>query len=230
MKYDAELVGKLIKQEREKRGLTQSQLASKLGVVPKQISNYERAKPIPPLDKLMDLCDVFECELGYLLGEENYQNETQIKTAVCNSTGLSMESIQSVLNLATDHFHSDTNKRMMNRLLTSPFLQQFLNDLSDVDRIAEEYAAIDKYLEDKYGEEMLEKVLEVYLSQDIDFRNDDEYQKQHPDMCKALLELDQSIGEQYEKECYTINIARYRLNKTMEAMIDDLYPLSKYHR
>lgn len=229
MKYNEEQIGKLIKQEREKRGMTQAQLASELFVTNKQISNYERGKPIPPLDKLLDLCSVFDCELGYLLGEEGYQNETQIKTAVCESTGLSMDSIQSILDMVTDKWDGESNKQMLNRLFTASLFQEFLNDISNVDRVVAEYESIDKKLTEKHGKEMMEKAWEAYHDPYIDYQHDEEYQKQHPNMCQIMFEIDQSIDKKYEME-YTIDIARYRLNKTMEAMIDEMYPLSRYRR
>ena len=229
MKYNEEQIGKLIKQEREKRGMTQAQLAAELFVTNKQISNYERGKPIPPLDKLLDLCAVFDCELGYLLGEEDYQNETQVKTTVCKSTGLTMDSIQSILDLVTDKWEGDTNRQMLNHLFTASLLQEFLSDLSNVDRIISDYESIDKKLEEKYGEEMMGKAWEAYHDPHIDYQHDEEYQEQHPDLCQIMFEIDQSIDKKYDME-YTIDIARYRLNKTMEAMIDEMYPMSKYHR
>ena len=42
---------------------------------------------------------------------------------------------------------------MLNRLFTASFLQEFLSDLSNVDRVVEEYESIDKTLKDKHGDE-----------------------------------------------------------------------------
>lgn len=227
MKYNEEQIGKLIKQEREKKGMTQTQLASKLFVTNKQISNYERGKPIPPLDKMLDLCDVFGCELGYLLGEEKYQNETQIKTAVCNSTGLSIESVQSILNLVTDKWNGDINIQMLNRLFTASLLQKFLADLSIVDSILEKLNSIDKSLEVKYGDDVVKEAWDAYQNQHVDYQHDMDYQNEHPELFRIMFEIDQVLDKKVEIEGQ-IDIARYRLNKTMEAMIDEMYPISKY--
>lgn len=44
-------------------------LGDKLGVSGKQISNYESGALMPPMDILIKLCEVYECELEFLLNE-----------------------------------------------------------------------------------------------------------------------------------------------------------------
>ena len=70
MKYSAEVTGKIIKKERDNRCWSQKTLGDKLGVSGKQISNYESGVLMPPMDILIEMCEVFDCELGYILNEE----------------------------------------------------------------------------------------------------------------------------------------------------------------
>ena len=58
MKYSAELIGNIIKNERNKRNWNQNQLGKKLGITGKQISKYEHGDPIPPIDIMLKLCEI----------------------------------------------------------------------------------------------------------------------------------------------------------------------------
>ena len=229
MKYNGEQIGKLIKQERDKRKMTQAKLASKLHITNKQISNYEHGNLIPPLETLLNLCDIFGCELGYLLGEEAYQNETYLKTAICKKTGFTLDTVQAILKLVSDKWNGETNAHMLNRLFATSLMEEFLSDLSDVGAVVEEYESIDNKLNLKYGQEKVEEVLKIYSDPLIDYQHDVDYQQNNPEICQILFEVDNAIDKKTDLE-NTINIMRYRLNKTMEAMIDEMYPISKYRR
>lgn len=59
-----------IKIARIKQGLTQHQLAEKLGVTNNDISRYETGRMKPSLEKLVILADVLNVTTDYLLGRE----------------------------------------------------------------------------------------------------------------------------------------------------------------
>ena len=88
MRYDLEKIGKTIRQERNKLTWTQDKLGKILGVTGKQISNYENGKLLPPQDILLKMAALFNCEYGYLLGEESYKDGSKLTTAICESLGL----------------------------------------------------------------------------------------------------------------------------------------------
>lgn len=227
MKYNEEHIGKMIKTEREKNGMKQKDLADLIHVTNKQISNYERGILLPPLDKLLDICQVFDCELGYLLGEEGYENKTKLMTAVSNSTGLTMDALQSILNLVTDRLSFDSYRKILNRLFTAPLLEAFLDDLSVVDNVIVDYESVYKKLEKKYDKELLKKAWKAYQDPHIDFQHDEEYRDKNPDLLQIIVEIDTSVDDMIDKKPI-IDVARYHLNKTMEALVDEMYPLSKY--
>ena len=93
LKYDEKVIGKIIRTEREKRNLTQANLGKRINVTGKQISNYEKGELFPPMSALLSLCEEFDCELGYLLGEEEYADGSKIMTKVTELTGLNKETI-----------------------------------------------------------------------------------------------------------------------------------------
>ena len=65
------LLGKRLKELREESGLTQKQVAEKLGVNSVTYLHYEKAQREPPLALLADMAAVFAVSVDYLLGLED---------------------------------------------------------------------------------------------------------------------------------------------------------------
>lgn len=63
-----------IKDERDKLGLKQGELAKKIGKSVSNISGYEIGDRIPPAEVLSMLSDIFGCSVDYLLGKTDYRN------------------------------------------------------------------------------------------------------------------------------------------------------------
>ena len=60
----------IIKTLRQEAGMTQRQLADKLGVSVRSVRTYENQMDMVPTRILMKLADVFQVSLDYLLGQE----------------------------------------------------------------------------------------------------------------------------------------------------------------
>ena len=99
-----EKIGNRISEERKKikepngRICTQERLADKLNeisgtesVSQGTISQWERGKIIPPLDRLLALSKVFGCDCAYLLCD--YDDKTHDSSSISDSTGLSEDSV-----------------------------------------------------------------------------------------------------------------------------------------
>ena len=56
-----------IASERVKMGLSQEQLANKLGVTRETVKNWEIERTIPGVDSAVELADLFGCTIDYLL-------------------------------------------------------------------------------------------------------------------------------------------------------------------
>ena len=76
MKYNLIEIGVRLKTERKKAGFkSHDELVDYIknhnyrGFTRQTISKWERGLEMPPLDILCSLCELFECELGYLLCE-----------------------------------------------------------------------------------------------------------------------------------------------------------------
>ena len=75
-------IGKFIAERRKKAGLTQMQLAEKLGITDRAISKWENGKALPDSSIMLELCDILKITVNDLLcGEvvimDNYNKELE---------------------------------------------------------------------------------------------------------------------------------------------------------
>lgn len=64
---EQEKIGKLIASKRKEKGLTQEQLAEKLGVTNKAVSKWENGKSMPDLAIIQELCKILGITVTTLL-------------------------------------------------------------------------------------------------------------------------------------------------------------------
>lgn len=60
-----------LKELREERGITISELASKTNISVACISRWEKELRIPNIDSIIILCNYFGCTAGYIIGLED---------------------------------------------------------------------------------------------------------------------------------------------------------------
>lgn len=229
MNYDAKLIGKLIREERTKRNWTLEKLGSKLGVTGKQVSKYEKGDPIPPIDMMLKLCGVFDCELGYLLGEESYSEGTKLQTAIQEHLRLTITSSDMIKRITGTDRHSLSfgcrtaeYTRVLNGLLSSPQFAYFVESLSLLDEQIAKRERIFASLEERFGKELLDKAYEYHHST-VDYEHDPEAVLPDLQILDAEKALESAIDEAYNME-YPIKVARYELNEAFQSLIEDLYP------
>lgn len=70
-----EKVGKFIAENRKEKKLTQYELAEKLGVSDRTVSNWENGKNMPDLSLFKSLCDVLGITINELLSGEKLNNK-----------------------------------------------------------------------------------------------------------------------------------------------------------
>ncbi len=83
--------GNNLKTLRLREGMTQANLAQKLGITKSVISAYETGLRLPSYDVLIHIAKLFKVSTDYLLGIENKQE--------IDLSGLSAEEIDALLNL-----------------------------------------------------------------------------------------------------------------------------------
>ncbi|NBK91889.1 XRE family transcriptional regulator [bacterium 1XD21-13] len=229
MAYNAEKIGKTILAERTKLKLSQMELGKKIGIVGKQISNYEKGKTIPPIDVMLKLCDVLQCELGYLLGEPDYSEGTKLETAITTTTGLNTNALNNIRTITGTEksclsfgYESDSYRSILNSLFSSPQFISFIECLHDLDTAVSDSKNVFSELGNKIGKERLDEAFTFYNSP-IDYEHDPHAPKLKPEQYEAMGMIDSAIDKQYGLS-YTIKIARYELHEAFEALIESLYP------
>lgn len=73
----AGLVGQAIARQRTRAGLTQEEVAERLGVGNEAVSRIERGIVIPNIARLFELAEIFGCEASELLTESSPRAEDQ---------------------------------------------------------------------------------------------------------------------------------------------------------
>lgn len=229
MKYDKEVIGKAIRSERERLRLTQPELGEKIGVVGKQISNYEKGILIPPIDVLFKLCEVFHCELGFLLGEEDYSQGSKIETIIHNTTGLSIKAMNMIQKVTGSdrtciEFGHEPQKyrNILDKLLSSNRFLDLMSSLGDLDYRYSLFHQAMEQLSDQLGDSLLNEAIDCYQGP-IDYVNDPNAEPLRPELRKAIMMLDAAIDKQHDLS-YDIKVARYELRETFESLIQEVYP------
>ena len=73
-------IGEKIKKCRKEAGLSQEQLADRLGVTRQSVSKWESGSAVPELVKLIALSDMFGVSVDYLLGRTDEKTPYPKKT------------------------------------------------------------------------------------------------------------------------------------------------------
>ena len=108
-KYDWIQIGAKIKQARLEARLTQSELMSKIGRSAESyrvLGRWEKGTTCPQFSDMIELCKVFDCELGYLLCESGYEKgKTRVVARAAEYTGLSSQVVEYLHLLHTSEFY-----------------------------------------------------------------------------------------------------------------------------
>ena len=89
-----------LKRARKEAGLTQAQLAEKYGVHIKTVMNWEQGIAEPSLGTLMDLTEIYHCDLDYLTGR--LDQKTHDLQFIHDQTGLSEKAIEKLQSFMTE--------------------------------------------------------------------------------------------------------------------------------
>lgn len=239
MRYSTEKIGNMIKSCREERKMTQEALGKKVGVTGKQISNYEKGKLKPPTDVLFNLCDVFDCELGYLLGEENYSEGTQFFTIASQKMGLSTNAIKSIISIVEKeksclNFDNHKYGKILDKVLRSDKLFDLIEAISRLEKLYNEYniklankEKIPESLEQKYKKDILDKAWDYY---DVS-----EYDENLPDFTQeeiaAIGDVNNVIDQLYDSDCSinetvsSLKYSRFLIQEALTLLLEELYPI-----
>ena len=93
VKYNLKELGTRIKNIRLLRKKNQTNVAKKLNIQRQALSNWENGNTTPSLEKLIELCQILDCNIDYLLGVVDLPDIEPISTASYYS-GISTEIIR----------------------------------------------------------------------------------------------------------------------------------------
>ncbi len=85
----AKSMGQAMAAKRAQKGLTQGQLAEKLGVEPETISRFERGATFPPIRRLAKIADILGCPLADLLRDTSPRMSDRLQSLNAQLQGLS---------------------------------------------------------------------------------------------------------------------------------------------
>lgn len=143
-------IGERIRTERKKLDLTQDGLAEKIDIGSRQtIAQWENGVALPPLSKLLCMCDLFGCETGYLLCD--YDCKTRTATDIQKETGLSEAAINELI---TAH----TSRQYFALLAVNALLED--SNMQTLDTLGRYFHIDDKFtVESMSGQPIKEKTL-----------------------------------------------------------------------
>lgn len=220
MEYDFEQIGKSIREERKKLGWTQVELGKMLCISGKQISNYESGKLLPPQDVLLKMARLFNCEYGYLLGEESYKDRSKLNTAVCESLGLSSQAVEALRSATHKGSIRDLAKRQeaINSLFESPYFGEFIDCLVEAVDISRNLTTFDdahyRKLITRYGEKIVNQAT-IYCSFSDAIPTANASDSIFQEVAK---EIESAIDKRRNQE-YAQKVARYELRESFERLI-----------
>lgn len=82
---DTVKIGEFLKRLRKEQGLTQMQLAEKIGVTNKTVSRWENGYYLPSVDTLKLLSEMFGVTINEIINGERTANDTEFKKAAENN-------------------------------------------------------------------------------------------------------------------------------------------------
>ena len=223
MEYDFEQIGKSIKEERKKNGWTQEELGKMLCISGKQISNYEKGNLLPPQDVLLEMARLFNCEYGYLLGEESYKDGSKLNTAICESLGLSCKAVESLRRATHKGLEKELAERQqaINSLFESPYFGEFIDCLVEAVDISRNLNSFNEVhyqkLINRYGEKIVDQAtIFCSFSEAIstDYASDPIFQE-------VVKEIESVIDKGRNQE-YAQKVARYELRESFECLIRNI--------
>lgn len=84
-----------LRKTRKETGLTQEQLSEQLNICRDTLYNWENDIRKPDIDELQKLCEIFECDAGYLLGE--YETRRAASASMIGATRLSIKALDNLM-------------------------------------------------------------------------------------------------------------------------------------
>jgi len=94
--------GNILRRLREDKGLSQEEVANRLGLSQKTISSWEKDRTNPKLSQLKQLCDIYECSLESVTGVRNHDlNDISLVDIIVKLDQLSTVELETIRDKTT---------------------------------------------------------------------------------------------------------------------------------
>lgn len=127
--YNWKKIGERMRKEREAFGFSQSKLMEEIGRSPdsyRVLGRWEKGKVEPQLTDMLALCDVFQCDIGYLLGEQS--TKRHIAADFQEITGLNEKTIEILSKWSQTN---NNNIKIINTLINNPYGRAVLASIGE---------------------------------------------------------------------------------------------------
>lgn len=124
---------------RTEKGSTQEQIADEMHIKRQTLSKWENNESSPTVDDLMNLCEIFNCDFGFLVGE--YACRKRQNTDVHEHIGLSEAAINTLSMMNT--IDQKESLQILSSLICNPYFQAAIQQASKAVNIAGECKARD---------------------------------------------------------------------------------------
>lgn len=122
---------------REELGLSQEELAEKIGITRQSLSLYEKSKRTINIDILLRISRVLKVSADYLLGVTNNKTTNNEIKAVCQYTGLSEKAVDQIIKCGKN---CNTTLNDICESLQFGLVVQSLSNFATVHRVIAEYS------------------------------------------------------------------------------------------
>lgn len=141
--FDMNKIGKKISSLRKQSGLTQMELADRLGISFQAVSNWERGNTMPDISKLPELAEIFGCSMEEILGDERKAKIVQDLAVGQTPVDVKAEDLADIAPIVSDEQFKQTYEQAETNGMEMDFetlmsIVPYLDD-DDITKIAADY-------------------------------------------------------------------------------------------
>ncbi|MBQ8176875.1 MAG: helix-turn-helix transcriptional regulator [Oscillospiraceae bacterium] len=204
-KKQCDIFGERLAALRNKKGLTQSELADNIKIQRVTIAKYETGQRAPSIDHLINFAEYFQVSTDYLLGlTETATTDTNVQM-VCASTGLSENAVKSLIDLKTDTEDGKRTK-IYNNLKTNPELQNRM-------------AIVNDFLSSPYFHTLIDNLFKIKISNECFTTKMNSFEKNTIDLEKLFSDY----GNRNVYRAYSAIITAFENTFEYEKFVTELY-------
>lgn len=134
MSYSWHIIGERIRKNRKEKGLSQEQLAEYLEQITtsptkrQTVAGWENGKPVKKIEQLTALCEIFDCDMAYLLCE--CDSRRIVSQQVAPALGLSEKALD---NLITANKNHNPYVHILSELLEDESILNYISSCTTAD-------------------------------------------------------------------------------------------------